>query len=316
MKFEKISVRFQAPDIAEAEERICNIFFSIGLQGVVCDIPLEEPDEGFGTHTLPLPETFSITGYLPVIQDSDTAVTAVRQRADELKAVGISTRVVCETVDDRDWADAWKTYFEVSRVTDRIVIQPRWKTYTPDARDIVIQLDPGMAFGTGTHPTTAMCLNFLDRLLKPGDTFLDVGTGSGILMVAALKLGASRALGIDTDAAAVSIARENLAFNGLPPDRYSLSCATLDQTPTRTWDLVAANIIAQVIVTILPDLVRRMSASSLAVLAGIIRDRRDQVMDALQGHGLCVAHESGEDEWVTLVVKFNPGIGQSLPSMV
>lgn len=316
MKFEKISVQFQAPDIAEAEERICEIFFSLGCQGVVCDIPLEEPEEGFGTHTLPTPETFSITGYLPLIQGSGPALSAVRQRAHELKTFGIKARVICETVDDQDWADAWKAYFDVTRVTDRIVIQPRWKAYTPDARDIVIQLDPGMAFGTGTHPTTTMCLDCLDRFVKPGDTFLDVGTGSGILMAAALKLGASRALGIDTDAAAVSIARENLAFNGLDPDRYSLSCTSLDRTPAQTWDLVAANIIAQVIVAILPELARRLSSTSLAVLAGIIRDRRAQVMDALPAHGLCVVHESAKDEWVTLVVKRNPGIGQSLPPMV
>jgi ribosomal protein L11 methyltransferase len=303
MKFKKVTAAFEAENIALAEELICDIFFCFNLKGVVCNVPLEEPDEGFGTHTLPLPEQNAIVGYFPEIDASDIILEKIQVQTKELTQFDIQVVISVEIVDENDWADAWKTYFNVTRITDKIVIKPDWKDYTPEPDDIVIHLDPGMAFGTGTHPTTAMCLRMLEQFLVPGSGVLDVGTGSGILMIAAAGLGASRLTGIDIDEVAVEISKKNLDKNKISPLLYSLACTTLDQTPKMTYDLIAANIIAQVIVDIMPDLEKRIAPGGVAILSGIIRERKPDVLAALEKSSLHILHETNEGEWVALAVR-------------
>jgi ribosomal protein L11 methyltransferase len=160
-----------------------------------------------------------------------------------------------------------------------------------------------MAFGTGTHPTTAMCLRMIQQFLVPGGSFLDVGTGSGILMIAAAGLGAKQLTGIDIDEVAVEISKKNLDKNKVSPRLYTLACATLDHTPDTTYDFVAANIIAQVIVDIMPDLERRIAPGGVAILSGIIRERKSDVLAALEKSNLHILDETREEEWVALAVK-------------
>jgi len=303
MKFKKITAAFETENTPLAEELICDLFFSFNLKGVVCNVPLEEPDEGFGTHTLPLPDQNSIVGYFPDMDSSDIIFEKIQTRAMELTQFGIQVKIEMEIVDEKDWADAWKTYFNVTRISDRIVIKPDWKDYEPAPDDIVIHLDPGMAFGTGTHPTTAMCLRMIQQFLVPGAGFLDVGTGSGILMIAAAGLGANRLTGIDTDEVAVGISKKNLDKNKVNPLLYSLACTTLDQTPKKTYDLIAANIIAQVIVDIMPDIEKRIAPDGVAILSGIIRERKPDVLAALETSNLHIYHETNEGDWVALAVR-------------
>ena len=303
MKFKKIIVQFDAENLILAEELICNVFFSFNLKGVVCDIPLDEPDEGFGTNTLPKPEICSITGFLPLLDSSDIILEKIREKVSTLSNLNIQVNIQTEIVDEKDWSDAWKVYFEVTKVTDRITIKPAWKEYDAGKDEIIIHLDPGMAFGTGTHPTTAMCIQMIETYLKPGSTFLDVGTGSGILMVAAAKLGAKRITGIDTDEVAIKVAQQNLAKNNIDPDICELLCTTLDKTDRAPCNFIAANIIAQVIVDILPEISIRMTPDTTIVLSGIIKERKSNVLAALEAHHLFIVHEEYRDEWVTLAVK-------------
>jgi len=303
MKFKKVIARFYADNIDLAEELICNIFFSLNLKGVVCDVPLEEPDEGFGTNTLPKPEICSITGFLPLIDSSDIMVENIRKKTADLSHLDIKVDLQIEIVDEQDWAHAWKTYFEVTPITDRITIKPAWKDHASREDEIVIHLDPGMAFGTGTHPTTAMCIQLIEKFLEPGSSFLDVGTGSGILMIAAAGLGAEQLTGIDTDEVAIEVAQKNLDKNDIAPERYDLLCTTLDKIGPAPWRFIAVNIIAQVIVTLLPEISKRMTKKTILVLSGIIRERQNDVLSAMKAHTLYVIHEEYTDEWVCLAVK-------------
>ncbi|WDP90035.1 MAG: 50S ribosomal protein L11 methyltransferase [Desulfobacter sp.] len=303
MKFKKLTAEFNADNIALAEEMICHVFFSFNLKGVVCNVPIPEPDEGFGTSTLPQPEQNAIIGYLPDMDASDIIIEKIEGKLAALGDMGIGVAVGIEVVDEKDWADAWKDYFHVTRITDRIVVKPEWKPHTPKAGEVVIHIDPGMAFGTGTHPTTAMCLERIETHLKPGQTVLDVGCGSGILMIAAAKLGALRLFGIDLDPMAVDITRENLEKNKIDPALYTLEATTLDRTPETAYDLVVANIIAQVIVDIAKDIKKRMAPEGLAILSGIIKERRADVLAALAASNLELAAETVTDEWVAMVVR-------------
>jgi ribosomal protein L11 methyltransferase len=303
MKFRKITAKFTTENIPLAEELICDIFFSFDLKGVICNIPLKEPDEGFGTQTLPLPDQNSIIAYLPDIDSSDVILEKILDRSKTLADFNIQTRIEVDIVDEKDWADAWKTYFNVTRITEHIVIKPDWKDHIPSPGDIIIHLDPGMAFGTGTHPTTAMCIQMIEQFLVPGSDFLDVGMGSGILMIVAAKLGAKKMTGIDTDEIAVQISQENLVKNQVDPQIFQLICTTLDKTKEKTHDLIAANIIAQVIVDIMGDIHKRLAKNGIAILSGIIQERKPDILAALKENRLRIVHEINDGEWVALAVK-------------
>jgi ribosomal protein L11 methyltransferase len=305
MEYRKIIAAFEAENPALAEELICDMFFSSGIKGVVCCLPLTEPDEGFGTPTPMVPGGNRIEGYLPEAPDADHILAQLTRRAGELLQDGIHVNIQAETVADQDWADAWKQHFHVIRITDRIVVKPAWQPFDPEPGDLVIHLDPGMAFGTGTHPSTCMCLRQIQAGLTPGQTFLDVGCGSGILMIAAAGLGASRVVGVDTDPAAVAVAEENLEKNNVPRDQYLLCAGTLDQMDQMDqteYDLIAANIIAQTLVAIMADIRKRMAPGGRAVLSGIIRERQQEVDAALQQHGLVILNRDTDAEWVTITV--------------
>ena len=302
MKFKKVIARFNADNIALAEEVISHIFFSYNLKGVICEVPIPEPDEGFGTHTLPVPSENSIIGYFPDTDDSDIVIASIRQRLGALSDMDVNVETRSEVVDEKDWAHAWKAYFNVTRITDRIVVKPDWKPYDPKPNDIVIHIDPGMAFGTGTHPTTFMCLELVEAFMTQGGSLLDVGCGSGILMIAGAKLGASAMAGIDTDPVAVEITKENLEKNGIPSNKISLMAATLDQTPETRYDLITANIIAQVIVQILPDIAQRLAPDGYAILSGIIEERMPDVQKALEASNLECIKKRLDAEWVAMAV--------------
>ena len=306
MKFTRVIARFDAKNLSLAEELICDIFFSFHLKGVICDVPIEEPDEGFGTHTLAQPEIFSITCFLPLLDSSDVILEQIKEKAAALADLDITVGSKTDTVDEQDWSEAWKAYFEVTRVTDRITIKPDWKSYEPQSDEMIIHLDPGMAFGTGTHPTTAMCIQLIQTFLAPGSRFLDIGTGSGILMIAAQKLGAGHMTGIDIDEIAVDVAKKNLVKNNISRKKFDLFCAPLDQTDPGPYGFIAVNIIAQVIVDILPGISTRMTDETTAVLSGIIEDRQNDVVQALEAQGLMVIHEEQTDEWVALAIKKRP----------
>ena len=216
--------------------------------------------------------------------------------------MAVQVDVLSEVVDEKDWAHAWKEYFNVTRITDKIVVKPEWKDYTPASGEIIIHIDPGMAFGTGTHPTTFMCLALLEEYVKPGKTLLDVGCGSGILMIGAAKLGAGAMTGIDVDPVAVDITQQNLEKNGIALDGVTLGAVTLDKTPEIQYNLICANIIAQVIVSIMPDIAVRLAPDGNAILSGIIEERLPDIYAALDTQNLECVKKITRDEWVALVV--------------
>jgi ribosomal protein L11 methyltransferase len=303
MKFKKLTAVFQADSLELAEELICHVFFSFNLKGVVCDIPIPEPDEGFGTRTLAPPDENAIIGYIPDIDSAGLTLAKIREKLDSLSDEGIRVATRIETVDEEDWAHAWKEYFNVTRVTDRIVVKPEWKPYSPEPGELVIRIDPGMAFGTGTHPTTAMCLALLEAHMTPGASQLDVGCGSGILMVAGAMLGAAKITGIDTDPMAVDITRANLEKNQIPSSLVTLSVGTLDQTAAEPYDMITANIIAQVIVDIMDNIRDRLAPGGTAILSGIITDREPDVLDTIGKNELTVVEQTRQEEWVALAVR-------------
>lgn len=301
MRWIKINARFEAENMDLAEELVSQIFFDLDLGGLVCEVPLAEPDEGFGSNALEQPSTHSISGFLPDIPPSKNLIADLEKKAAALE--GIKVTVSTRIVEDQDWSESWKNFFFVTRVTDTLVIRPSWREFQPLPNDIVIDIDPGMAFGTGTHETTSMCLALIQEQMTPGASFLDVGTGSGILMIAAAKLGAGTLKGLDNDGVAVEIAGKNLEQNKIPPRSFEISCTTLDQYPQERFDLLTANILAEVIIKILPEIKTRLAPKGRAILSGIINGWADRVKTALADNGFTLVKTTAQGEWVAMVVE-------------
>lgn len=223
-------------------------------------------------------------------------------RLRELDEDKVWGRLECALTDVReeDWAEAWKRYYTPMQVTPRLAICPSWEEYVPQGGEAVLRLDPGMAFGSGTHESTQLCLQLLDGCLRPGDRVLDIGCGSGILAISALLLGASEAVGVDIDAVAVRVAQENAALNGVG-ERSAFHCGSLAQKVTGSYDILFTNIVADVILSFLPDVSRLLAPGGFLIASGIIDTREQDVLDGVSAHGLRVVRRFEAGGWVGLL---------------
>jgi ribosomal protein L11 methyltransferase len=184
-----------------------------------------------------------------------------------------------------------------------LVVKPTWRDFEAKENDIVIEIDPGMAFGTGTHPTTSLCLTMIEKYLKPNDRFLDIGTGSGILMIAAARLGAGIIHGIDNDEVAVEVARKNLTLNKIDPKQFKVVYGDLSKTVTQCYDFIVANILSEVIIELLDDILRVVAPNAFFICSGIIEKNTAKVLSKIKSIGLEIKELVKEDEWIAIAVR-------------
>jgi ribosomal protein L11 methyltransferase len=212
------------------------------------------------------------------------------------------------SIQEEEWADAWKQYFKPTHISERLVIKPTWETYEAKPHETIIELDPGMAFGTGTHATTALCMRTLERVVKPGDHVIDVGTGSGILAVTAIRLGAEHVLALDLDPVAVSSAKENVKLNHVS-DQVTVQQSDLlgalktggNDTGVRLpVQLVVANILAEIIIMFVDDVYQALVPGGTYVASGIITSKEQDVAKALKTAGFEMDDRFEENGWVAL----------------
>lgn len=207
-------------------------------------------------------------------------------------------------VDDEDWSTAWKKYYKPFKLTDRIVIKPTWEEYTTEAGEIIIEMDPGMAFGTGTHETTQMCSILLDKYMTDSTEVLDVGCGTGILSIIAAKLGAEKVEAIDIDEVAVKVAKENIEINNESGKIEAFKAILQDfQQGDKKYDIIVANIIANVIIDLASLIPYYLKKNSLFITSGIIKERKQEVIDACIKSGMSLIETLEKGEWVAMVFK-------------
>lgn len=243
-----------------------------------------------------------VAGYLPVDDRLETRLTSIRERVRSLPALGlplVSDELTVAFVEDEEWATAWKKHFKPVRV-GRIVIKPTWEELDAGPDDVIVEIDPGMAFGTGYHPTTQLCLLALQDLVKGGEVVLDMGTGSAVLAIAAAKLGAARVVGLDYDSVAVEVAEENVRQAGLE-DVIQIGRAESPMAFEGQADLITANIIAKVLVDMAEELAAKTKPGGKCVASGIVHERADDVVNAFAAVGLDVVERRVDGDWVALV---------------
>lgn len=302
MKWIAAKVTFDSPDRDLATDLVADIFYALDLKGVVVNDPDMDPQQDWGEDAIRPPETPGVTGYFADTQSVADKCNALEVALRHLESsAGIATRVAYTRIDEQDWAEAWKEYFWPEKISDAIVVKPSWREYAAGPQEIILDIDPGMAFGTGTHPSTALCIQMIERHLKPGDDFLDVGTGSGILMIAAAKLGAKTVYGVDNDEVAVSVAKKNLLANRI--DHFNLSTGNLADGISQTFDVVAANILAEVIRVLLPDVTAVLKEKGLFICSGIITTKKDAVLSGLKKKGFAMVQVLEKEGWVAIAAQ-------------
>jgi ribosomal protein L11 methyltransferase len=293
----------------EAVEPVAAIFHEHGQGGVSIEESIttfDDPDR----YALNEGEPVLIRTYLPAGRGAKVRLRRIEEALWHLGRLRPIGEMQVREVADEDWANAWKEFFPVHRIGRRVVIKPSWRDHTPEPADVVVELDPGMAFGTGLHPTTRLVLEELEAHLRPGQTVLDLGTGSGLLAIAAAKLGAAAVLALDTDPVAVATAAENVRRNGVA-DRVTVAAGSIDTGARMTGggrspvsvDLLLANIIASVIRDLAPGLVRALRPGGTLVASGIIAERLPEVEAALRRAGAAGIVGRADGDWVCLVVR-------------
>lgn len=298
---------------SEALEPVSGIFYSLDCKGVA----IEDPNDILGREQGPLTWDFAdinilehkgnatvVKAYFSEEDNIEEVLKYIDERLSELKEMGINLgegKLESEKVHEEDWANNWKKYYKPSKVGEKIVVKPIWEEYEEKDGELVVNLDPGMAFGTGTHETTRMCIQSLEKYVKEESVVFDVGCGSGILAIAAAKLGAKKAVGVDLDPVAVESSLENVQYNNL--DNIEILHGNLVEVIEGKADVVVANILAEIICILTDDVKRVLKQNGYFITSGIIHDRVDMVVDKLEASGFEVIEKNRDGEWNCIVAK-------------
>ena len=313
--------QFRLKTTTQAEDIVSSMLADLGIEGVQIEdkIPLTEQDkEQMFVDILPdIPDddgTAYLTFYLDEEEDVAPVLMNVRKELEDMRAfldVGECTIEESET-EDVDWVNNWKQYFHQFYIDDILVI-PSWEKVKPEDSDkMVIHIDPGTAFGTGMHETTQLCIRALKKYVTSQTEILDVGCGSGILGMLALKFGAKYSLGTDLDPCAIDATHENMEVNGIRKDQYEVmigniidDTAVQDAVGYEKYDIVAANILADVLVPLTPVIIHQMKPGAVYITSGIIEDKENVVVEAVKAAGLEVLEVNHQGEWLSVVARKN-----------
>ncbi len=232
------------------------------------------------------------------LTEEKSAADTVAFLRERFSAESLETSISVDGVDEADWENEWRKYYHPVHIGERITVVPAWQEYDAREDEVIVKMDPGLAFGTGTHETTRLCATLLEKYMAKGDTVLDVGTGSGILAIIAKKLGAGTTAGTDIDPVAVRVAKENATDNGEQIDFFvsDLLAAVKDE-----YNIVVANIVADIIIRMAPDVKRVMAPAAKLIVSGVIADREEEVVASLTENGLRLTERLCENDWRGMV---------------
>lgn len=307
-------VEVQIKTTTELEEIVCDIMYELGVTGLAIEDPndilaFQQSEENWDFIDPELLkqdyEGVIIKAYFPESENLMDIIDLVKENIERIpfrdtgKSLG---EVTVSEINDKDWAEEWKKYYKPVKIGKRIVIKPTWERYERKDDEIVIELDPGMAFGTGTHETTMLCIEALEKYVSEGSFVYDVGCGSGILSIVAAKLGAKKVIGIDLDELCVNVSIENVKQNNVENIVEILHGNLLDRVSEKA-DLIVSNIIAEVIVDMIDSLKAYINDNGIFIASGIITEKSSMVKKALIDKGFEILEEKSMKDWVSIVAR-------------
>ena len=296
----------------EASEIVESILLDYGSTGVAIEDPttLEENlHDDFGTIVELSPTDYPevgviVKGYINELNFDDETFNRFKDELEQLGKninIGEFFKIETTTIQDSDWENSWKDYFDILNIGEKFVIVPTWREYENEEGKYVINIDPGMAFGTGGHETTSLCIKNLEKYVKPHDNVIDVGCGSGILSIAASYLTNGSLKAVDLDKLAVDVSRENFALNNLE-NRIEVEEASLLTKETKKYDVIVANILAHIIELMLEDAYKLLEDGGYYITSGIIKDKKDELLEKMLERGFKLVEETSDNEWYSFVV--------------
>ena len=296
----------------EASEIVESILLDYGSTGVAIEDPttLEENlHDDFGTIVELSPTDFPdvgviVKGYINELNFDDETFTRFKGELKQLGQninIGEFFKIETTTIKDSDWENSWKDYFDILNIGEKFVIVPTWREYENEENKYVINIDPGMAFGTGGHETTSLCIKNLEKYVKPHDNIIDVGCGSGILSIAASYLTDGEIKAVDLDKLAVDVSHENFALNNLE-NRIAVEEASLLTKETKKYNVIVANILAHIIELMLDDAYKLLEDGGYYITSGIIKDKKDELLEKMLERGFKLVEETSDNEWYSFVV--------------
>lgn len=295
----------------EASEIVESILLDYGSTGVAIEDPttLEENlHDDFGTIVELSPTDYPevgvvVKGYINELNFDDETFNRFKDELEQLGKninIGEFFKIETTTIQDSDWENSWKDYFDILNIGEKFVIVPTWREYENEEDKYVINIDPGMAFGTGGHETTSLCIKNLEKYVKPHDNVIDVGCGSGILSIAASYLTDGSLKAVDLDKLAVDVSRENFALNNLE-NRIEVEEASLLTKETKKYDVIVANILAHIIELMLEDAYKLLEDGGYFITSGIIKDKKDELLEKMLEQGFKLVEETSDNEWYSFV---------------
>ncbi|WP_343012435.1 50S ribosomal protein L11 methyltransferase [Gemella morbillorum] len=296
----------------EASEIVESILLDYGSTGVAIEDPttLEENlHDDFGTIVELSPTDYPevgvmVKGYINELNFDDETFNRFKDELEQLGKninIGEFFKIETTTIQDSDWENSWKDYFDILNIGEKFVIVPTWREYVNEEGKYVINIDPGMAFGTGGHETTSLCIKNLEKYVKPHDNVIDVGCGSGILSIAASYLTDGSLKAVDLDKLAVDVSRENFTLNNLE-NRIEVEEASLLTKETKKYDVIVANILAHIIELMLEDAYKLLEDGGYFITSGIIKDKKDELLEKMLEQGFKFVEETSDNEWYSFVV--------------
>ena len=300
----------------EASDLISQILMDAGSSGTMIedknDVALNQRPEGQWdiideAIARRIGDDVKVTGYYEMDEKLRDRILHIEAELNRIKAMDLGMdlgklQTRQHSVAEEDWTESWKKAFKPFRLGDHMVVKPSWEAFDVQPGDHIIEIDPGMAFGTGTHETTGMCVKLVEKYVKPGDRVIDIGTGTGILAIAAAYMGAGRVLATDLDAVAVRVAAENVQHNGFG-GRIEVRCGDLLEVVQESGDVVIANIIADVIIGLAAPVRQRIADGGLFICSGIAANRLQDVLDALDKSGYTVLESLTQGEWCAVAAR-------------
>lgn len=306
MNWIKVKIDYFSNTLEETKSKLINMFEEIGIKQIEVIDYFSDNSLDYNINFKKQSEIWSIIGYIVNNRFSKLKLNII---SDKLKEFSLDDEefmyeIYTSECSDDDWKDEWKKYFHTVNITDNIIIKPSWDDYEASEGETVIEIDPGMAFGTGTHETTALCVEFLEKYVPGKKKLLDIGCGSGILMLIGKRLGVEKVVGIDIDSNVKDVVIENFEKNNIK-DNYEIIIGDLVEDINEKYDLVVSNILVDVLTELLENIEKTLEKGATIIFSGIIKDKEEEFLRKTKEHNLVEIDRNEKNNWVSLVFKYN-----------